>query len=89
MITATELTAGLKTNVDVEKALSPGNCRTVALRALENYLGDNLYRARRAFSGSNLDEEYGESGKTKRQILAEYEQHEAEVKAAIAWVRSK
>lgn len=62
-------------------------------RALENYRGDDLYRARVAFQSitgtKRMDEEYGVSGKTPNQILAEYEQHEAEVNAAVKWLESK
>lgn len=59
----------------------------VVKRALENAQGDDLYRARAAWDGLSdvgLDTEYGESGKTRRQILAEYEAHDAAIKAAKA-----
>jgi hypothetical protein len=62
------------------------------LRALENYRGDNLWRARAAFGGMNewqLKQPYGMSGKTRAEILAEYEEHEREVDAAIAWVKER
>lgn len=53
--------------------------------------GDDTYRARAAFRGytaEQMKEQYGQSGKTRAQILAEYEAHDAKVDAAIAWVRS-
>lgn len=33
---------------------------------------DNLYRAKSAFAGADLNKVYGESGKTRRSIIAEY-----------------
>jgi hypothetical protein len=66
--------------------------KETALRALENLRGDDLYRARAAFRNCTPDEmqqQYGQSGKTRAQIIGEYEAHEAEVNAAIAWVKSK
>jgi len=59
------------------------------LRALDQYRGDNLARARRAFQGMSdgeLEKEYGQSGKSRRQILTEYEHHAAEVALAEAFV---
>ena len=51
------------------------------IQIVDNARGDDLYRARAAFrncSEAELDKEYGQSGKTRRQILREYEQ-EAEL----------
>lgn len=65
--------------------------KELAIKALESMKGDDLLRARAAFRGcteSEMGYEYGMSGKTRRQILAEYEEHAAQVDAAIAWVRS-
>lgn len=45
-------------------------------RALRSDLGnaeDNLRRARAAFRNTDLDGAHGESGKTRRQIVSEYE----------------
>lgn len=66
--------------------------KDVALRALENYRGDDLYRARRAFTGlssEDMGKQYGQSGRTRLEILTEYERHDADVAAAIAWVSSQ
>jgi hypothetical protein len=44
-------------------------------RAMESYKGDNLERATRAFAGlsdKQMGEQYGQSGKTCREILDEY-----------------
>jgi len=66
--------------------------RDVCIRALETYRGDNLSRARWAFKGTppeDMQKEYGQSGQTRAAILAGYEQHDSEVAAAIAWVKSR
>jgi hypothetical protein len=66
------------------------NHAQAAVYALECARGDDLWRARRAFancSQSLMDEPYGESGKTRREILEGYEAHEARINAAIAWVK--
>lgn len=62
-----------------------------AIRAIENSRGDDLARARMTFAGCDeavLDKQYGQSGKTRREILKEYEAHEEEVEAALAWLKS-
>ena len=53
------------------------------LRILEGARGDDLFRAQLAFKGSNLDEQWGQSGRTKREILAGYQEHEATIKRLI------
>lgn len=61
-----------------------------AIQALENMRGDDLMRARRAFwncSQEQMHELYGNSGKTRRQILDEYEARESRIDWAIAWVK--
>jgi hypothetical protein len=66
--------------------------KTLAMRALENMRGDDLYRARAAFSNltdAELDLQHGYSGKTRREILAEYEEYEAKINAAIEWMKTK
>lgn len=48
-------------------------------RALGYYRGDDLYRAKAHFRGctpEQMQEQYGESGKTRQQLLDEYEAHE-------------
>jgi len=65
--------------------------KELAIQALQNMKGHDTYRARSAFRGMNADpmkEQHGMSGKTRAQILAEYEVHDAQIEAAIAWVRS-
>lgn len=62
------------------------------LNALERYRGDDLYRARSAFRGlsdEEMDKQYGQSGKTKRQIVDEYAEHDSTVEAAINWVKAQ
>jgi hypothetical protein len=66
------------------------NHAQAAVYALECARGDDLYRARNAFRNctqAQLDEQYGESGRTRREILAGYEAHEARINAAIEWVK--
>lgn len=68
------------------------NPKERAIHALGCQRGDNLYRARAAFNRMTPEEmqkQHGQSGKTRAQILAEYEQFDAEIDAAIAWIRSK
>ena len=60
--------------------------KEVILDALNNYHGDDLERAEIAFknfSTQQLNEQYGQSGKTCRQILEGYRKHSAEVENAI------
>jgi hypothetical protein len=50
------------------------------IQIVEGACGDDLYRARVAFGGmsdAELDEHYGQSGQTRRQILQEHERHHA------------
>ena len=64
----------------------------LAIRALVALMGDDTARARAAFSirtAYQMHEQYGQSGKTCAQILAEYEAHDAKVQAAIDWVRAQ
>ena len=62
------------------------------MQALLNLRGDNTARARHAFSRftpKEMQEQHGESGRTRAQVLAEYEAHDAKIDAAIAWVKSQ
>jgi uncharacterized protein (DUF433 family) len=62
------------------------------MQVLEKSRGDDLARARLAFSGmtpTQMQEQYGCSGKTRAQILADYEMRNKQVDEAIAWVRYK
>jgi len=66
--------------------------KELAIRALENMKGDDTFRARAAFCGftqQEMQEEHGLSGKTRAQILSEYEAHDAKVLAAINWVKEQ
>ncbi len=66
--------------------------KQLAIRALSQMKGDNLARARSAFRNKTpeqMQEEYGLSGRKCVEILAEYEEHEAKVDAAIVWVESQ
>jgi hypothetical protein len=63
--------------------------KEMAIQALERMRGDDLYRARAAFSRKSpaeMNREYGMSGQTCAQILAGYEKRDAEVTAAIKWI---
>ncbi len=66
--------------------------KQLAIRALEQMLGDDLYRARAAFRNctpEQMAQKYGQSDQTRAEILAEYEAHDAGVLAAIAWVKGQ
>lgn len=68
------------------------NNKELAIRALNNLCGDNLERAQHAFRGmtdAQMNEQHGFSGKTRAEILAEYEAYRAEVDAAIKWVMAQ
>lgn len=61
-------------------------------KALQQFKGDDAARARAAFSRctpEQMQEQHGQSGRTRAEILQGYEKHEAEVEAALAWVREK
>lgn len=64
----------------------------LAIRALVNLMGDNTARARADFRNCTPEqmlEQYGQSCQTRAQILADYEAHDAEVQAAIDWVKAQ
>jgi len=66
--------------------------KELTLRALSQLKGDDLARARHAFkrfTPEEMKQHHGESGKTRAQILAEYEAWDTKIDAAIAWVKSK
>ena len=63
--------------------------KEVILDALQQYKGHNLEKAEKAFrnlSSDELDKEYGQTGKTCRQILDSYKHRRDEVENAILWV---
>ena len=56
---------------------------------IEQARGDDLYRAKRAFeycTNEEMSEEYGSSGKTRTEVLAEYIAHDAKCTCAINWL---
>lgn len=66
--------------------------KQLAVKALSQMKGDNLARALSAFRNKTpeqMQEQYGLSGQTCAEILAEYEEYEAKVDAAILWVESQ
>ena len=66
--------------------------KELAIRALGNMMGDNTARARANFrtcTKEQMESEYGRSGKTRAQLLSEYEEHDAIVQAAIDWVKAQ
>lgn len=66
--------------------------KKLAIKALGYMMGDDLARARAAFrhyTPEQMQIQHGDSGKTRAEILAEYEAHEAKVKAAIDWVKTQ
>jgi hypothetical protein len=63
----------------------------IAVQALQNMRGDDTARARAAFRGmtdAEMQEPYGQSGKTRSQVLADYETSDARIDAAIAWIKA-
>ena len=50
--------------------------------------GDDLERATFAFNGTNLDEPCGQSGRTRREILRDYQKDRDQFHAAIDWLDS-
>lgn len=66
--------------------------KDLAIRALQNMKGDDSARARAAFRNFNstqMNEPHGQSGKTRAQILSEYEEYDNKVDAAIKWVSAQ
>ena len=62
----------------------------IALRALEVYRGDDFCRAEHAFRGlsdKEMDKEYGQSGKTRKQILDGYREKNAEIQRSIDFLK--
>jgi hypothetical protein len=63
--------------------------KQLAIKALEQMRGDDLYRARSAFRNctpKEMGEKYGTSSQTRAEILAGHEAHESKINAAIAWL---
>lgn len=59
-----------------------------AIRAVESRRGDDLERARAAFKGLDLDVLHGCSGRTRRQVLAEYEELERQIPEVVRFLQS-
>jgi hypothetical protein len=60
------------------------------IRSLENYRGDNLERAKRAFRGytpEQMAQHYGQFDETCQQILDGYQEHRDRVDAALKWIK--
>lgn len=65
--------------------------RAFAITALERMRGDDFYRAKAAFRNytpEEMQKQYGVSGRTCAEILAEYEEFDTKVSETIAWVKS-
>ncbi len=59
------------------------------LKQMRGSRPDNFYRAQAAFRGlsdDQMNEQYGQSGRTRREILEGYREHLTEWDAAIAWL---
>ena len=66
--------------------------QALATRALGNMMGDDLERAIYAFRNctpEQMQEEYGESGKTRAQVLSDYYARVDKIEKAILWVNEQ
>lgn len=64
----------------------------LAIRALQNMMGDNTALAKAAFRNytpEQMNRQYGYSEQTCAQILAGYEEFDAKVQAAIDWLKAQ
>ena len=62
------------------------------VRAIEAARSDDLLRAKRQFRGLSdkaMDQPYGESDRTPRQILEAYQRHDELCDAALIWMSGK
>jgi hypothetical protein len=67
------------------------NHRQLAIDALIQLKSDNTERVRiefRGLSAEDMAKEYCHMGKTRAEFLAECERYDAEIDAAIAWVKA-
>ena len=65
--------------------------KRLAILALRQMQGDDLARCTYAFrncAAEPMQEKYGESGKTRAQVHADYVKYHQKVEDAIAWVES-
>lgn len=63
--------------------------KQLAIKALQNMRGDDLYKARVAFykfTTQQMQEQHGESGMTRAQIIEQYEITNKNIESAIQWV---
>ena len=63
--------------------------RSILIKALRDYRGDDAERARRAFAGrtpSQMQEKYQGTGLTCQQILDQCEERERQANDALEWV---
>ena len=66
--------------------------KALAICALEKMKSDDTARARATFrnlTSEQMNQQYGESGKTPAEIIASYVSEDAQVEAAINWVKSQ
>lgn len=62
----------------------------LAIKALKNMRGDDLERSKRAFrncSPEQMNQEYGESGRTRNEIINGYYEKATEINEAIEWIK--
>lgn len=67
----------------------PKQVKQTMLNALRGYRGDDLYRAKAAFrnlSEEQMQEQYGQSGKTRQEIIEGYQAHETRCDEAQEWI---
>lgn len=98
-----EVVVGVEVEVTVSSAVPVRGCRfrsrtdmnahqELAIQALQNMRGDDYSRAQRAFrdmTDEQMQQQHGESGRTRAEVLAGYEAEFRKVSAAIQWVISQ
>jgi hypothetical protein len=66
--------------------------KETAIAALRQMMGDDAQRARKSFAGLTdalLDQPYGESGMTRREVLRLYATKEALINETIDWIEQR
>lgn len=64
----------------------------LAINALKNMISGDTVRMRAAFqhlTPAQMQEQYGDSGQTRAQLLSAHEEHDAKIHAAINWIQSQ
>ena len=77
--------------IDKNMSKRPESTKDLTLRALRHYRGDNLERAEMQFkglSGRGMDQPFGGTGLSNREILDAYRGERRAVDEAIMWVTS-